>query len=104
MTCAPCIKEFPKIKEVFDKFSQNDIEIIGIVDVRGKIDIKKFIKDQNVTWQNIDEKNPLTINKGYNVNSWPTTYLIDPSGKIIDIDLRGDDLNNKLELLKLAKK
>lgn len=103
-TCAPCIKEFPKIKQVFDKFSQNDVEIIGIVDVRGKIDIKKFIKDQNVTWQNIDEKNPLTINKGYNVNSWPTTYLIDPSGKIIDIDLRGDDLNNKLELLKLAKK
>ncbi|GGF04474.1 hypothetical protein GCM10011518_12130 [Flavobacterium limi] len=46
----------------------------------------------------------MTINKGYNVNSWPTTYLIDPSGKIIDIDLRGDDLNNKLELLKLAKK
>ncbi|MCI9846432.1 TlpA family protein disulfide reductase [Flavobacterium pectinovorum] len=103
-TCAPCIKEFPKIKEVFDKFSQNDIEIIGIVDVRGKMDIKNFINNQNVTWQNIDEKNPLTINKGYNVNSWPTTYLIDPDGKIIDIDLRGDDLNNKLELLKLAKK
>lgn len=103
-SCAPCIKDFPKIKEVFDKFSQNDIEIIGIADVRGKIDIKNFINDQNVTWQNIDEKNPLTINKGYNVNSYPTSYLIDPNGKIIDIDLRGDDLNNKLELLKLGKK
>lgn len=103
-TCAPCIKEFPKIKEVYDKFSQKDIEIIGIVDIRGEIDIKKFINDKNVTWKNIDEKNPLTVTKGYNVNSWPTSYLIDPNGKIIATDMRGDELNNKLESLKLAKK
>lgn len=103
-TCAPCIKEFPKIKEVYDKFGQNDIEIIGIVDVRGKIDIKKFIIDQNVTWSNIDEKNPKTTNQGYKINSYPTSYLIDPNGKIIATDLRGEDLKNKLELLKLAKK
>lgn len=103
-SCAPCIKEFPKIKEVYDKFSSNDIEIIGIADIREKIDAKKFIKDKDVTWQNIDEKNPSSIIKGYNINSWPTTYLIDRNGKIVATDLRADDLNNMLEFFKLAKK
>ncbi|WP_051590781.1 TlpA family protein disulfide reductase [Flavobacterium daejeonense] len=103
-SCPPCIKEFPKIKEVYDKFSHKDLEIIGIADVRGKIDINKFIIDQNVTWPTIDEKHPKTISKGYQIISYPTSYLIDPNGKIIATDLRGDDLNNKLEFLKLEKK
>lgn len=103
-SCAPCIQEFPAIKEVYDKFSKNDIEIIGVADIRGKIDAKKFLQDKEVTWSNIDEKNPSTIIKGYTINSWPTTYLIDPNGKIIATNLRGADLNNKLELLKLRKK
>lgn len=103
-SCAPCIQEFPQIKEVYDKFSKNDIEIIGVADIRDKIDAKKFLNDKEVTWSNIDDKNPLTIINGYSIKSWPTTYLIDPNGKIIATDLRGADLNNKLELLKLRKK
>ena len=103
-SCAPCIQEFPQIKEVYDKFSKNDIEIIGVADIRDKIDAKKFLNDKEVTWSNIDDENPLTIINGYSIKSWPTTYLIDPNGKIIATDLRGADLNNKLELLKLRKK
>jgi len=103
-SCAPCIQEFPQIKEVYDKFNKNDIEIIGVADIRGEIDAKKFLNDKEVTWSNIDDKNPLTIINGYSIKSWPTTYLIDPNGKIIATDLRGADLNNKLEMLKIGKK
>lgn len=103
-SCVPCIKEFPKIKAVYDKFSQNDIEIIGIADIRGKKNAKNFLNDKEVTWQNIEEKNPSTNIKGYSINSYPTSYLIDRNGKIIATDLRGEELNNKLEVLKLAKK
>jgi thiol-disulfide isomerase/thioredoxin len=103
-SCAPCIQEFPLIKEVYEKFSKNDIEIIGVADIRSKIDAKKFLNDKEITWSTIDDKNPLTMINGYSIKSFPTTYLIDPNGKIIATDLRGADLNNKLELLKLRKK
>ena len=103
-SCPPCIIEFPKIKEVFDKFSEKEFAIIGVADVRGKIDLKDFLADKNVTWPNIHEENSSTIIKGYAINTWPTTYLVDPDGKIIATNLRWDDLNNKLELLKVAKK
>lgn len=103
-SCPPCIKEFPKIKEVYDTFSHDAITIIGIADIRGKINAKEFLVDKNVTWLNINGKSPSTVMSGYNINSYPTTYLIDPNGKIIATNLRGDDLKNKLELLKVSKK
>lgn len=103
-SCPPCIKEFPYIKKAYDKFSRNEIEIIGIADIRGKIDIAQFVAKHDITWSTIDEGDSLTNTKGYNINSWPTTYLIDPTGKIIATNLKGKDLNNKLELLGVAKK
>ncbi len=102
--CPPCFAEFPKIKEVYDKFSEKEIAIIGIADVRGNMDMKKFLEDKNVTWPNINEEDSSTIIKGYNINSWPTTYLVDPNGKIIATNLRRNDLDNKLISLKVAKK
>ena len=102
--CAACLQEFPFIQGAFDKFNKNDIEIISVVDIRGKIDIQKFLKDKGVTWPTIDDKNPATSINGYNIKSFPTTYLIDPKGVIIATNLRGFDLNNKLEFLKIRKK
>lgn len=72
-----------KIRVVYDKFGEKEIAIIGIAAVRGKIDLKDFLANENVTWPNIHEENPSTIMNGYNINLYPTTYLVDPNGKII---------------------
>ena len=103
-SCVSCLQEFPFIQGAFDKFNKNDIEIISVVDIRSKIDIQKFLKAKGVTWPTIDDKNPATSINGYNIKSFPTTYLIDPKGVIIATNLRGFDLNNKLEFLKIRKK
>ena len=63
-----------------------------------------LIKAKNVIWPNIITNASSTNVKGYNVNSFPTSYLIDPQGKIIATDLRGKELMNKLETLKVKKK
>ena len=44
-----------------------------------------------------------TTIQGYNVKSYPTTYLIDPNGVIIATDLRGNELLNKLQSLKIEQ-
>lgn len=103
-TCPPCIIEFPNINEAYNKFNRSVIEFIGIADIRKNTDIKKFVKEKNINWPTINEADKSTITKGYNINSWPTTYLIDPTGKIIATNLRGKDLNNKLELLGISRK
>lgn len=102
--CGPCIMEFPYIRKVYDTFSSDQLIIIGVVkdDYNGKI--KKFLDDKQVFWPTIVEKYSTTKAESYNVQSWPTSFLIDPNGKIITTNLRGDELFIYLENLKLKKK
>lgn len=99
-TCAPCIAEFPNIKEVYEKFDRNKFEVIGIVEDRtqdGKI--KEFIEKKSLPWPNINMFIKSTNIKGYDIKSYPTTYLINPNGIIIATDLRGNQLLDKLQSL-----
>lgn len=103
-TCAPCISEFPNIKEVYEKIDRSKLEIIGIVEDRtpdGKI--KEFLQKKGVTWPNINIITKSTNIKGYNIRSYPTTYLINPNGVIIATNLRGTELFDKLQSLKLKE-
>jgi thiol-disulfide isomerase/thioredoxin len=102
-TCAPCIAEFPNIKEVYEKIDRNQLEIIGIVEDRTGGEIKEFIQNKNLIWPNIQMNIKSTTMQGYSIKSFPTTYLIDPNGVIIAINLRGNDLLNKLQFLKIKK-
>ncbi len=102
--CAPCIAEFPNIKEVYEKFDRNQLEIIGVVDDRTPDKkIKEFIEKKNLVWPTINMNMKSTTIKGYDVKSYPTTYLINPNGVIIATNLRGDELMNQLQSLKIEK-
>lgn len=102
--CGPCIMEFPYIRKVYDTFSSDQLIILGVTedDYNGKI--KSFLKDKQVTWPTIVKSTSTTKTKGYSIQSWPTSYLIGPDGKIITTNLRGDDLFNWLDNLKVGKK
>jgi thiol-disulfide isomerase/thioredoxin len=102
--CGPCIDEFKYLEEVYLKYNRSQIEIIGVVDDRDKNTTLQILKDHNVGWPNIitGAKGSFTI--GYeDINSFPTTFLLDAEGKIIAVDLRGDALMNKLKTLMAAK-
>jgi thiol-disulfide isomerase/thioredoxin len=98
--CGPCIAEFPKIKEAYSKFGPKDLEVVGIVDDRQSSTTQQILKQQLLPWPNIQMDAKTSQTAGYkDINSYPTTYLLDRQGKIIDIDLRGEDLMNKLKTL-----
>lgn len=97
--CIPCISEFPNLKTVYEKYNRDQFEIIGVVDDRTKGSIQTFLKDKDVSWPNISKKVSTTNIAGYMVTSYPSTFLINPQGRIIATDLRGDALLNKLESL-----
>jgi thiol-disulfide isomerase/thioredoxin len=102
-TCAPCINEFPHINNVIKTFDKSEFEVIGIVDIRSKMNIVDFLKSKSINWPTISMNSSTTKMKDYTIRSYPTSYLISPEGKIIDINLRGDELYQKLEELKIKK-
>lgn len=101
--CGPCIAEMPKVKEAYAQYKDKGFEIVGIsLDDDGEA-WKKSIKDLGITWPQISDLKAWDSELAavYGVRSIPHTVLIDKDGKIVEKDLRGDKIAEKLsELLK----
>lgn len=98
--CSPCIQEFDYLKEAYAKYNRQQLEIVGVIDDRDQNITLQILKDHRITWPNIKmEANGTSIPGYQDINSYPTNLLIDPQGKIIAMDLRGDALMNKLKTL-----
>ena len=85
--CAPCRKEFPKLRELNEKFKSKDFQIIGI-SLDGKSDENKWretIKSENLNWIQLSDLKHWDSDmvKLYSVYSIPANVLIDNTGKII---------------------
>jgi|GEM_PF-997147 len=102
--CSPCIAEFPYIKKVYEKYDRNKLEIIGVLDERDASVTTKLIAEGNLVWPTIKMENNSALRKNYHIYSYPSSYLIDPKGIIVAVNLRGEELDNKLkELLGKSK-
>ncbi|MEJ7558636.1 MAG: TlpA disulfide reductase family protein [Pedobacter sp.] len=97
--CGPCIAEFPYLKEVYQRYDRNKFEIIGVLEELDTAVTSRLSKEGNLVWPNIKTKTKGTEISGYKITSYPTSFLIDPMGKIIAMDLRGEALANKLKTL-----
>ncbi len=98
-TCIPCIEEFKYLKKVYEIFDRSEIEILGIVDERAKGAAIKILSEEKAFWPTIKMNEKDTNTAGYRVYSYPRTFLIDPKGVIIDIDLRGEGLMGRMRTL-----
>ncbi len=96
--CIPCRTENPNVLNAYNKYKEKGFEVIGI-SLDDKIQSwKKAIRDDKLPWINVSDlkgaKNEVAIT--YGIEFIPSNLLIDPSGKIIAKDLRGDALFKKL--------
>ena len=98
--CNPCIKLLPHIAAIHRQYT--DLQIVSIaleMDEKGVEQIPIYIEKYGMNWINIAElqNDKNIINRQYNISSYPTTILVDPTGKIIH---RG----GSSEMAKLDKK
>ena len=96
--CFPCIKEFPNLKIVYNKFKSKNFEIVGISIEEDKEKWLKSIRKNSLNWINLNENKKLSgkVMKELNVNQIPTNFLINPNGKIILKNISPNDLYNFL--------
>lgn len=80
--CGPCKASFPHMKEVYNKYKSDKFEIYSISIDKDKAAWLKGVKEQQLPWlSTLDTKN--IAQSGFAVTAVPTTFLIDPAGKII---------------------
>lgn len=103
--CIPCQEETPDLV-TFDynqTHAARGAELVGVVFHDTTSAAKAFMKSQGATWSAIDDPNG-TIAASYGVTAPPTTFVIDPSGRItVNPDEGPATLKNLDALLRQAR-
>lgn len=96
--CRPCRMESPNNVNIYKQYKDKGLVIFSISLDKDKQKWIEAIKQDKLIWKEHgleDIANPQT-SQLYRVNSIPKTYLIDKEGKIIAINLRGKQLEDKI--------
>lgn len=99
--CGPCRQENPNVVVAFNKFKDKGFSVLGVsLDRPGAKDAwLKAIHDDNLTWTHVSDLQfwNNAVARLYGIESIPQNFLLDPTGKIIGKNLRGAELQAKLE-------
>jgi peroxiredoxin len=97
--CRPCRIENPNVVKMYEKYNDKGFEILGVSLDRTKDAWVKAIKDDGLEWPQVSDLKYFQSEAAstYNIQAIPATYLIDPDGKILAKNLRGQALEDKLE-------
>lgn len=97
--CAPCRQENPNLVATYQRFKNQNFTVLGFSLDDNEEAWKKAIVADNLDWAQVSElkqwDSPTALT--YNVTAIPASFLIDPTGKIIAKNLRGEQLNQFLE-------
>lgn len=99
--CKPCRMENPNVVEAYNKYKEKNFTVLGVSLDRAKEPWVKAIKDDGLSWTQVSDlkfwSNEVAVK--YKVESIPQNFLLDPNGKIIAKNLRGEELFAKLKTL-----
>ena len=80
--CAPCIAEAETLASTYDRWSEYDVEFVGIAIWDTLPEVKNFIKKYNIKYPIvIDDYGQIAVDFG--VAAIPEKILIDKNGKIV---------------------
>ncbi|MBD1392846.1 TlpA disulfide reductase family protein [Mucilaginibacter glaciei] len=98
--CGPCRAENPNVVMAFNKYKGKNFTILGVSLDRpnAKESWLKAIKKDGLAWTQVSDLQFWKSRTAdtYGVRAIPQNFLLDPNGKIIGKNLRGEDLNEKL--------
>lgn len=97
--CGPCMREMPNVVKLYKECKGKNFEIVGV-----SLDQKRD------AWLNAVEKNKMKWIQVSDLKSWatapvklcnvsavPYTVLVDPQGKVVALELRGEELISKVK-------
>jgi len=98
--CKPCRAENPNVVQVYNKYHDKGLNILGVSLDRRAEDWTKAIEDDGLVWNHVSNIQYFDeIAELYNVKAIPATFILDENGVIIAKDLRGAALENKISEL-----
>ena len=104
--CGPCRMENPNVVRMYNKFKDKGFAIYSVSLDQTKENWLRAIRNDHLTWTHVSDLKfwQSAAAQLYGVNAIPATFLLDKEGKIIAKNLRGPELEQKLdEILNAGK-
>lgn len=95
--CEPCKREMPALSQAYDQWKDKDVVVLGINYGEDALVVENFTKSMGVTfpvW--LDQKR--NASKAFGIRPLPTTFFINPEGKVHYIKL-GEVTSEELDEL-----
>jgi len=96
--CGPCIRKFNELKETYKEFHNKGFNIVAISSDRKESlpEYERIIKKYQYTWDQVLDVDGVKT-KAINIHIFPSTFLLDSQGKIIQTFINPVLLNAFLE-------
>jgi hypothetical protein len=100
--------ELPRLKSVYEKHRKNGFQIVAIDRARDTEGARKFIRENALPYTFVEngEGKEEIVRDLFGIDSFPTSYLIDQTGKIVTVHVgfdEGDELNYEKQVEALLK-
>lgn len=97
--CGPCLREMPNVVKLYKECKGKNFEILGISLDKDKNAWTAAVKKNGMKWVQVCDlkmwgTEPVKL---CNVRAVPYTVLIDPEGKVVALNLRGEELIAKVK-------
>ncbi|MBO3271916.1 TlpA disulfide reductase family protein [Hymenobacter defluvii] len=96
--CGPCRQENPNVTKAYIAYKGKNFDILAVSLDDEKARWVKAVQEDKLAWTQVSD---LQGTKGdvatrYHIQAIPQNFLVDPSGKIVAVNLRGADLQTTL--------
>lgn len=100
--CGPCIAEIPHLKAAYQRFREQGFEIVAFnLDDEREAWRQASEDDYNIEWLNVSDELAFEspVAEMYRVNAIPASFLVSADGVTVGRNLRGNNLQLRLEEL-----
>jgi hypothetical protein len=92
---------YPHERSLVKRLAGRPFALIGVNSDRDKEQLKKVLKDENITWRSFWNGGSTNgpISNAWKVRGWPTIYVLDGRGVIRYRDVRGAAMDRAVDEL-----
>jgi len=96
--CQPCRRDNPKYVSIYNEYKNQNFEILGVSFDRKRENWLKAIKTDQLDWLHVSDLKYFDSEMIdlYNIVNVPTTFLLDPDGRIIAKNVHPEELEKIL--------
>ena len=97
--CGPCRREMPFVVTAYEQYHSKGFDVVGVSFDQKKGAWGNAIQQLGMRWHQMSDLKGWKCSASalYGVSSIPSNVLVDPTGKIVAMDLRGETLLGKLK-------